>query len=692
MGDDQDVNFKLNLDSDEFLDSAKTALDAVTSIGAPENMSGLVDMLGNVGIALGTVAIAAFAFKEAIDLTEQADKIQKVQNSFQLLAQNAGISATELKQGMEEASAGLIPTNELLQIANQAIVKMGSSAAQLPEIMELARQATTVFGGDLTSNFQNISNAIANGNTRMLKQYGILIDTNKALADFAKANNLAVNEISAAGKSQAILNAALEQSKTAFAGINPQMDTATTSIQLLKTTFAELSEGFALAFDKVIGPGVRSFLSSMKEMATGVKSYFQSAFGDEATKAAGNIKILENEIKSTQQTIDILESRKGTFLGKFFSNSTSVQMTELKGKLVDYQSQLDKIKSSQEELSEVEAEASLKRQGNSSKDIKDETIHLQNAIKFNSELIKLDQEYYTAKATTVQSYEEIEKNINAQNLEAAKQHAAALEKIDKDKNLTQEQRDALMNATEKTYQENLMTLERQNDVLRQKMLTNYVNNSKSAFEGISRAFQAETTNAKMQLTNFGAIGEEVYKNLKNESVSAFEAMGASMAQNVDIGTAAANALKSIVLGTIGDEAEARGEVLLAASIWPPNPLGLAAGAGLLTLGGALKALSGSSSSSIPTASTTSGGATTGVSGGATSYGPITADSSAATAATTGSSADQLSMANAQANPQRAVNINIAGNYLDTAATQRQLMDLLRQETDATSYSYNKIGV
>lgn len=692
MADDEDIKFKLDLDNESFLKAGLEAKESIMKLGDSENLAGLLEGLTSTGIALAAVGVAAFAFKEAIDLTMEAEQINKVEESFKTLATNAGISANELKTGMEEAAGGLIDTNDLLHIANEALVKMGGSAAKLPEIMELARKATTVFGGDFKSNLDNITNAIANGNTKMLKHYGILVDSKKAVEDFAAANNLAVNEVTEAGKRQAILNAALEQGKKAFAGVEENMGSATNTLAVLKADFNDLKETFTLVFERVLGPGIRTFLHGLQGMVHSAKLSLQSLFGkDDAEKTSANIEIVEGKIKALQTTIASLEKKKGTILD-FAPADTIARLSVLPVKLKEYQDQLEKLKKSQESLNaSQQAGINLGDKG-SQEDIANQRIKLANQIKFKAELEKIDKDYLSSQMSNVQTFAQIDKNVKKQNENSEKEHQTKLAEIRKNENLNEQQRNALVAAQERKFQADQMTLESKNDALRKKMLTNYVNNSKNALQGIGRAFAANSKSMQMELTNFGAQGQQTWDSFSKNSTAAFQTMGAEMAQGKDIAAAAADAMKSVFLNMLADKAIAQGSILLLSSIWPPVPMGLAAGAGLLALGGALKSLAGSSGggSSVPAVSIPGGGSGGGgVSGGATDSGPISNPED--TSGQSASAANQMSMAQ-NAAPQRTVNVNIAGNYMETDSTRRQLMEMMRQETDATDFTYNKIGV
>lgn len=693
--DNKPINFQLNLDSKEFVEEGLKAKEVIDRLGEAEGLTGLLEGLMKTSLALGAVGVAAYAFKEAIDLTLEAEQIQRIEKSFETLAENAGISSKELKEGMESAAGGLMDTTDLLKIANEALVKMGGSAERLPEIMEMARKATTVFGGDLSTNFENMTNAIANGNTRLLKHYGILVDAKKAVDDFAKANNIAVNEISEAGKRQAILNAALDQGKKAFAGVNEDVNSATTSMQMLKATFTDIGEAFVLAFDKTIGPGVRAFLHSMQSVASSTKLYMQSAFGDETTKAAANIALLEGRIKDTQKTIADLEKKKGTFLDLAPADTIS-RLQVLPAKLKELEAELAKLKVAEESLGDTEKKTGEARVAQSQEDIRNEEIHLQNKVKFEAELLKLNQATFISDMKNVQSFSDIEENALMQNELSEKAHAVKIEEIRRNKNLTLSQQEDLMNAEQIKHNIDLMHIEKDNDALRKTMMTNYVHNSTNALQGISRAFEANGKKMSMELKDFGLQGQEVWDSMRAQSTSAFETMGAEMAKGKDIAQAAADAMKSIFLNMIADYAIASGSRLLLEGVATLNPAEAAGGAALIALGGALRAAAGSGGSSSVSEKSASASPEKSPFGsdafGNKSWGKQVDGIDNAYDSSSSTSDSQINMRQNQAAPQRNVTINIAGNYMETDATRRQLMEMLRQETDATGFTYNQIGV
>lgn len=633
-GNDDDISFKLDLDNTEFLKKILESKASVSEIGNAESFEALLGSLSSVGLALGAVGVAALAVKTAFDWTLEAEEIERINTQFENLSKNAGIAPAKLKAGLEEAAKGLVDTDELLKISNEAIVKMGASAENLPQIMEIARKSVSVFGGDAKTNFQAISEAIANGNTRMLKHYGIIVDATKAEKDFAAANGLSIDALSEQGKRQAILNAAIEQGNKAFKDINENTQSATTIMQSLKVTFSELGQTFILAFDKTIGPGIRSFLGLVQQAATSLKLHVQAAMGDAETSSAAQ------------------EALHKKHMAEIFKTSQDVTSKQIEG--------------------------SAKVAQANAVDLEKQKIQY-NA--YRKELLAIDQAYFQQQMLNVNSLDKVEELIKKKQVLLLQQQQQEILQIEANTHLTTMQKENMLAVARSKHAQQLQQEERQTDALRTQLLNNYTKNSNNAYQGIARSFAANTQKMKMQQADFGKRGDEMWNSLSSNATSAFTTMGQQMQQGANLGEATANALKGFFLGFLGDRAIAEGTVMLLSGIWPPNPLAIAGGGALIALGGALKAAAGSSGA--PSSAVASPSVQATASGAAPPL--VNTTQSSTTAGSGGVAQNQVQTA------QRTVQVNIAGNYFETQQTQRALMDLMRKETDATGFAYNQIG-
>src|SRR3990167_2381775 len=141
----------------------------------------VVKYVGRAAGALKDLPVAIF------DFVKEGEKVQQINRSFESLAKSAGLSGQEIREGLVGAAKGLADDTDIILAANKAIVGLGSQAEKLPQVMELARKATYLFGGDLVQNFEAMNHAIASGNTRALKNMGIMVDAESAVNKYAES-------------------------------------------------------------------------------------------------------------------------------------------------------------------------------------------------------------------------------------------------------------------------------------------------------------------------------------------------------------------------------------------------------------------------------------------------------------------------------------------------------------------------
>ncbi len=684
------TTFILDLDVAEFTEKGLQAKGVIESIGKSEGITELLENLTKAAPLFAAAGVAALAFKSAIDWTVEGEEIKRINEQFEILAAKAGLGASTLREGLNEAGKGLIDTTDLLKISNEALVKLGSGAEKLPDILNLAIKATQIYGGTAKQNFEEITNAIANGNVRMLKHYGIIVDATKAEKDFAEANGTTADQLSQTGKQQAILNAAIEKGNAAFEGVNVNTKSATSILQTLKTTFTDIGETFTLVFEKTIGPGIRSFLGGVQAMATKLKLTMVSELGEGSEQAAAKLSLTKDKVAAIEAELRKLIAIKGTAMD-FVPGDTISRITVLTASLEKYKATLTNLQTKNKEIAAEDAKhddakiAALHK--NTAESLVDAEKKKQNAVKFEKELEKIDQQYWTERQRNIRSLSELD-NLVDQTIRANKQkHFQALAAIEANTFLSTKQKKALEVAENNRFQQQMIHQDEDAMKTRIKLLQNYAHNSKNVFEGIEGSWRANTLKMQKDQADMQKRGDEMWNSLSSNATSAFTTMGEQMAKGKDVASSTADAMKGFFLGFLGDRAIAEGTVMMLSGIWPPNPLALGGGAALIALGGALKSVAGSSAA--PSTAVGSPSIQAAASGAAAPLVPVTSASD--TTNSTPSSTTATANMPQQQQVQRVVTVNIAGNYLETDSTKRMLMDLMRQESDATGFVYNQIG-
>lgn len=265
------------------------------------------------------VAAAGFAVKKAFDLTLEGENIQKLNKQFDILSKQAVGAGNDLRESIEKAGGGFIDTEEALKATNKVLIDFKGNASDIPKVLELSRKVSKVTGEDIVDIFSNIEAAIASQNTRLLKQYGLVIDSTKVQEDYAKSIGKTAKQLSEQEQRQAITNAALAFSNNQLKDISLQSDSATAAYKRLSVQLKELGDTAAVISSKLFG-GIFSRLGN--QAASVVESFNANAvatFGSGAEKSAAQIKVLEIELKRLQGT---LEAQKQSQLGSQFTDET----------------------------------------------------------------------------------------------------------------------------------------------------------------------------------------------------------------------------------------------------------------------------------------------------------------------------------------------------------------------------------
>ena len=209
------------------------------ALGALSNPVKALAGLSLLGISAAAVGAA---LNKSLDAVLNGERLRAIEAQFMNLADSAGIAGGSLKEGLESASRGLVDVDDLLQRANSAIVNLGRSAEQLPDILSVAVNATRTLGGSVEDRFNAIVQAVETGNARILKSRGIIIDSDAAFKAYGETLGLLANELNLAQRQQAILNEVLTVGKQRFNESNASVQPLAEGFTKAKIAFGDLSE------------------------------------------------------------------------------------------------------------------------------------------------------------------------------------------------------------------------------------------------------------------------------------------------------------------------------------------------------------------------------------------------------------------------------------------------------------------
>lgn len=664
---DNTSSWSLDLDTEDAKAGIETLQAGLNKVGITK-FDELGEAITSIGTAAGIVGLAVLALRETFMLVFDAEQINAVNQQFDVLARNAGLYGDKLKEALEVSSGGLVGETELLQGAAGAIAKLGQNAARLPEIMNLARQATAVFGGDLMQNFDGISQAIASGNSRMLKHMGIIIDQKKAYEDYAKSIGVAADELSEAGKQHAMFNAVLEKGATAFQGVDLNIKQATNTWLQFKAAMAAVGETTALAFNQIFGENVRRVLTGTKEAALNLGAALKSVFGTELEQHSAKVRLVSNDINRWEQELRGLQLLMATDTP--FKSVGQAQI--LNGQIDDYKKKIAEAKQQVAALQKTEETGSTRQIAAIKSVTKESEVNLekrkQDILKFQTDVDHLRAENDAAAKKSATSVTQVEQWAAAEKVSIEVEANDKITKLRATPGLDPQLRADKEVEIERAKNAKLLAVDMQLEADRLHALDNLAAANGSAGQKFANVWVSESTKASREANNFAKIAEKSFAAVKDNSISAFEAMG-SGAQS------AGDAMKGFLFNSLGDIAEAQGKVMLLSFL--VNPAEAVAGAALIALGSWLKGQAGGSGGS------SSGSAPSGDSGSATG-GTTPTDNSQTQASSVGPATETQA-------PKAGVTIQIQGHLFQNDQTRNWLVDQIRAAGDISDYKIQSIG-
>jgi hypothetical protein len=646
---------KLDLDATDLILGANKALASIEKIGDAKNVAGLVTGLKNVTAGLAAVGVSLGAFKLALDAVMETEAIERINKQFDTLAEGAGLSGDAIRSKLVGAAQGLADDEEILQAANRAIVSMGKNAEKLPELMELARKATAVMGGEVVNNFEMISNAVASGNTRALRQLGIVVDLEKAQQKYALAHGVTISQLTDEQRKQAMLNAVLAKRDEAFKGIEIAGNSVTILIKKIGVEIGQSLEVITVWVGKLIGPTFQKVFGAIKEYATDARLFLESKMGDAATRASADYdRLIRKQADMKEDLVRLQELQEKWGRGDpMLAQRRAADIERLQKALTDIVPRLEAAREAKEKFEAPGKEGEAARVDTTAAD-------LQNLERKR----EIEEKTLALKVQTATSEEEVAALSAARKLAIEQELAASIETLraqgargeitnvaEQEALLREQAAQRIMQINDGLVANQTAALDRQ-----QKANTTFYQGWKN------QSAQAALALSRDQMTwaKAGAIA--------NDTLTKTMAAGFL---NISKGSKEAlKAMKNQFFLMIADKAQAEGMLHMAAGIL--NPVEFGVGGALLALSGLIRGLAGGDLGAAG-----GGGAVSGAAGGLS-------------IPETPAPRPEAQLSPEAGRPGRSVTIAIQGHYFETEQTRRSLMEMIRQETDATEFKYVQI--
>ena len=183
---------------------------AATSSNATKNFSKMAQGTGGLVAAYATLAANIFAISAAYSFLKRAGDLVALTKGQEQYALKTGKSMKLLTSRMQQATGGLLAFDEASQAAAIGTAA-GLSSDQLTGLAKIAKNASVALGRDLTDSFNRLTKGAIKAEPELLDELGIILRLEKASSDYAKTIGKEVSALTTFEKSQAVVNAVLEQ-------------------------------------------------------------------------------------------------------------------------------------------------------------------------------------------------------------------------------------------------------------------------------------------------------------------------------------------------------------------------------------------------------------------------------------------------------------------------------------------------
>jgi polyhydroxyalkanoate synthesis regulator phasin len=643
---------------------------------SPLAIRGLADLAGGFYLLERAAMVAGTAIKATVDFIIAGEKEIKLENKFKVLATEAGLAADVLQNELRRATSGLVEDGRLLEFASESFIQLGNNAKSLPQILEAARKAYAVFGGDIVSNAEKITQAIFSGQTRQLRQIGLLVDADKVYKDYAASIGTVVPLLTEQQKQTAILNSVLEQSATRFKNVVTEEGKVTDAFTRFGVQAKELTDQLSIlasnTFGKAISSIIQSVTQDLKDWNRVLAQSNADRMADGVDKLKAQIAALSDSIKAGEEKLASFNKTEMRVLGSRFVEGIAAK----KKALAEYQKQLEEATKAQVKAGAAGG-ATPEGAGAGGGDSRADAEFLARKQALVMKVKELNGQLLASEVQLAQ--EEFNRKKNSSNLDALfyQQKLQAAEQYELQRSnlntffeqngivneaLRQQAREAL----ESAHLNRLLMLNQNYQAQRQQLFIETETQALSVgesfttmVEGMDEAAQEMSVNASK---NFKMLGKTMLTSIGSAAGNAFAAFGAAIAN----GENALQAFGKALLNSLGHAAIQMGTTFILQGIaysWAGlanGPALIAAGAALATFGGFLSAVGGAGPNGV-----VGGGGSAGGAGGFDDSSPI---------------AESFDPEDTEAQiPRTAINLTIQGNVLDRRQTGLEIAEILEEQ-------------
>ncbi len=194
-------------------------------------------------LAAGAALAAIEAGKAAFEMGRATAGSLRLAGAFGTLAEQAGTTGQAMLQAMRQAARGTIDDTSLVASANKAmLLEVAQGAGDMTKLLEIASARGKATGRSATEALEDIVTGIGRLSPMILDNLGIVVDQEKAYAEYASTLGKTADSLSEAEKKQALLNAAYTASEDLIRSNKEQGDDLASSFERMDASLANAKD------------------------------------------------------------------------------------------------------------------------------------------------------------------------------------------------------------------------------------------------------------------------------------------------------------------------------------------------------------------------------------------------------------------------------------------------------------------
>ena len=223
------------------------------SASAGRQFSSQASGLGGLVSAYAGAAANIFAITMAFSALSKAAQAEQTIQGTRALAAEIGKSGDEIIDKVKEITRGQLTIAEAAQNANIAL-SAGFDTKQFERLTTVALKASIALGRNLPDALTRLTRGTAKIEPEILDELGIFIRLDTAVAKYADKLGKSAGSLTQFERSQAFLNAALEQGEQKFSAIDPTIEGSVASFERLSAQISDLGQKFGAILAQTLVP------------------------------------------------------------------------------------------------------------------------------------------------------------------------------------------------------------------------------------------------------------------------------------------------------------------------------------------------------------------------------------------------------------------------------------------------------